>query len=59
MPIEVRELVIKVTVNQPESGKKQSSAQEPARENKDRERDNLVQHCVEQVFDIIHNKKER
>lgn len=58
MPIEVRELVIKVTVSQPEPTK--TPAQSPSRTSQgDENKDSLVAHCVEQVMDIIHNMKER
>ena len=59
MPIEIRELHIKVTVNQ--QGASNESAP-PAAENNNaggNDKDGLVAQCVEQVLEIINNKKER
>lgn len=57
MPLEIRELHIKVTVNQPQGS---SSGQQPAdNTNKADDKETLISQCVEQVMDLINNKKER
>ena len=58
MPVEIRELQINVTVNQ-QNG---STAAPPAGGSSaggDEDKKKLVNHCIEQVMDIINNKKER
>ena len=57
MPLEIKELHIRVTVNQPqpESGTPpaaQSSGDKP-------DEQALIQQCVEQVIEIFNNKSER
>ena len=59
MPLEIKELIIRVSVNQP--GQQAPSAQSAATQsgdNKD-EKEALINQCVEQVVDILKNKKER
>jgi hypothetical protein len=57
MPLEIRELHIKVTVNQPQGS---SSAQQPSDNNNNGdEKETLISQCVEQVMELINNKKER
>lgn len=57
MPLEIRELHIKVTVNQPHGS---SSAQQPSDNNNNGdEKETLISQCVEQVMELINNKKER
>ncbi|WP_341328756.1 DUF5908 family protein [Methylotuvimicrobium sp. KM2] len=62
MPIEIKELHIKVTVNPPEAGSlrqesgnagKGGSAEKPV------DKDALIAECVEQVLQILQNKAER
>lgn len=58
MPVEIRELQINVTVNQ----QHQQAPPADSREDRpagDQERKSLVDQCIEQVLDIINNKKER
>ncbi len=59
MPIEIRELHIKVTVNDPNPQAQQAA--QPVAENGNAKTDNdgMVAQCIEQVLEIIHNKKER
>ncbi|MEO6455355.1 MAG: DUF5908 family protein [Ginsengibacter sp.] len=59
MPLEIKELHIRVTVNQPEgkSSPQQASTTEPDG-NKD-EKEAIINQCVEQVIDLLNNKKER
>ncbi|MGZ5189714.1 MAG: DUF5908 family protein [Flavisolibacter sp.] len=59
MPLEIKELIIRVSVNQP--GQQASSPQStssPQGNNKD-EKESLINQCVEQVIDLLKNKKER
>ena len=61
MPIEIKELHIKVTVEPSKEGKS-SPAQaqggdKPAAAQVDKEA--LIAECVEQVLQILHNKRER
>ena len=59
MPVEIKELHIRVSVNQPQQTE-QANAASPARGKKDEEeKDALTNQCIEQVFDIIKKKKER
>jgi len=58
MPIEIRELNVRVSVsqNQQEQGAEQTAsvAGQPMPD-----KDTLISECLEQIMDIIHNKKER
>ena len=54
MPIEIRELIIKATVN--ESTAKNGSSSSKAGET---DRDMVVSECVEQVLDILKARAER
>ncbi len=55
MPIEIRELSIKINVNQERSGQVQGSNTADNAEQKEA----LIREAVEQVLQIIENKKER
>jgi hypothetical protein len=59
MPLQIRELQIRVTVDQP-AGTSQpqqtSSAPQPGDKN---EKEAIINQCIEQVLDILNNKKER
>jgi len=57
MPIEIRELTIKVTVDQPSPKAQQSAGNTPGGAKDDK--DGILSQCVEQVLAIIQNKKER
>ena len=57
MPIEIRELTIKVTVDQPSPKAQQSAGSTPGGAKDDK--DGILSQCVEQVLTIIQNKKER
>jgi len=57
MPIEIRELTIKVTVDQPNPQEKQSAGGQG--EGSKDDKDAILSQCVEQVLNIIQNKKER
>lgn len=58
MPIEIRELNIRVSVNQnqQEQGTEQTAsvAGQPMPD-----KDSLIAECVEQIMDILHHKEER
>ena len=59
MPLEIKELHIRVSVNQPQQNE-QASAASPARGKKEEdEKEALVKQCIEQVLEVIKNKKER
>ena len=60
MPTEIRELVIKATVNNP-NPQAEEAVQPPAAQGggAKTDLDGIVSQCVEQVLDIIQNKKER
>jgi hypothetical protein len=54
MPIEIRELAIKVTVNESQAAESPQSYAAEAVNIK-----GLIRECIEQVTDIINSKKER
>lgn len=56
MPLEIKELHIKVTVNQPQQGSAPAPA-DPAKAEDDKEA--VIAQCVDEVVNIINNKKER
>lgn len=58
MPIEIRELVIKATVNQ-DQNKTASGAGSSAGNDTNEERESVVREAVEEVLRIIESKKER
>ena len=57
MPLEIRELSIKVSVNQPSGNKTEETAEKSNKPGADTGQ--LVNECVEQVMKIINDKKER
>jgi hypothetical protein len=59
MPVEIKELQIKVTVNQGQNQQAdQSNTTNNSSKNED-DKDAIIQQCIEQVFEIMNNKKER
>lgn len=58
MPIEIRELVIKATVNQ-DQNRTASGAGSSAGNDENEERKSVVRDAVEEVLRIIESKKER
>jgi len=58
MPIEIRELLIRVTVNQPQAGGDQANPV-TGRPTGEDEKEALVAQCVEEALRIIHNEQER
>ncbi len=59
MPVEIRELQINVTVNQPGGNSTSSSIPPSFDTNSEDEKKALIRQCIEQVLDIFENKKER
>ena len=53
MPVEIRELVIKATVGSPRTPESGES------ESRERELEEIVATCVEQVLEILRREKER
>lgn len=59
MPVEIRELQINVTVNQQDQRQAASPAGGAAAGGKEDDKKNLINQCIEQVMEILINKKER
>ena len=61
MPVEIRELQIKVTVNQPQSGGGEGGSSAPAQQSDATQpsTEKLIADAVEQVMTILQNKEER
>jgi hypothetical protein len=59
MPVEIRELHIRVAVNPGPASQGQASAAESADHGSGSDKDAIVAECVEQVMQIIQSKKER
>ncbi|MEI6333091.1 MAG: DUF5908 family protein [Methylococcaceae bacterium] len=61
MPIEIKELHIHVVVNTASGGQaaKQPTASDGGNNNHGGDKDTIVAECVEQVLEILKNKKER
>ena len=57
MPLEIRELQITVTVNQ-QQAKEAAAAAPGSQDAKDEKADTLKQ-CIDDIMNIINNKKER
>ena len=55
MPLEIRELHIRVNVNQPQPGANDNAAPDESGKDKDA----LINQCIEEVMDILKNKNER
>lgn len=54
MPIEIRELHIKINVDE---GNKQQASSSPSKKKEDKK--DMVAECVEQVMEILQRQKER
>ncbi|NOT50455.1 MAG: hypothetical protein HOP10_04165 [Chitinophagaceae bacterium] len=57
MPLEIKELSIKISVNQPSGGKTEEKAETAGKPGGNAGQ--MVSECVEQVIRIINDKKER
>ncbi len=57
MPLEIKELYIRVTVNQPkqETGPGERKITDAATE----DQESLVRHCIDEILSILKDKKER
>ena len=53
MPIEVRELIIRATIQEPSEGNQRSRGTD------ERERDGIIAEAVEQVMELLEQQKER
>lgn len=58
MPIEIRELLIRVTVNQPEQASQETNPV-TGRTADDKDKEAVVTQCIEEVLRIIHDQEER
>ncbi|MEI6651144.1 MAG: DUF5908 family protein [Chlorobiaceae bacterium] len=58
MPVEIKELHIRVTVNAAEGSSSNQQTPGPGK-NSDADRQAIIAECVEQVLDILQNKSER
>ena len=59
MPLEIKELQIRINVNQPAPEPRSSRASPAAPGNAKDEKERMINQCIEQVLDMINNKKER
>ena len=63
MPIEIKELHIKIAVNAPQNGQGANSQNPPAAIGSNNkaslDKDEIVAECIDQVFKILKNKMER
>jgi hypothetical protein len=59
MPVEIRDLTIKVTVNSPEQGGGKGSSQSPAEAQSTEASEDIIAAAVEQMTNILQNKTER
>lgn len=61
MPLEIRELHIKVNVNQPKQSEGQDNLQMAGAEakKKEEEKDAILNQCIDEVMDIINRKNDR
>jgi hypothetical protein len=59
MPVEIKELHIRVTVNQPAQGQQSAAPSASGKKEEGDEKEAMIAQCVEEVLQIIDNKKER
>ena len=59
MPVEIKELHIRVTVNQPGQAQQSSASSASGKKEEGDEKEAIIAQCVEEVLQIIDNKKER
>ena len=59
MPLEIRELQIKVNVNQPQALPSQAQPASTASGLAKEEKQTLIQECIDEVLNIFNHKKER
>jgi hypothetical protein len=58
MPLEIRELQIKVTVDQPQ-GQNAQPQNVPQGSKDENDKEAIINQCIDQVMEILNNKKER
>jgi hypothetical protein len=58
MPLEIRELQIKVTVDQPQ-GQNAQPQERPQSSTDKNDKEAIINQCIDQVMEILNNKKER
>ena len=59
MPLQIKELQIRVTVDQPNgTSQPQQNLSAPAAGDKN-DKEAIINQCIEQVLDVLSNKKER
>lgn len=58
MPVEIKELQIRVTVNQPQQSQP-AGTPAPEGDKAEDEKDSIIAQCVDAVVTIMNNKKER
>lgn len=59
MPIEIRELILKVKVNERENNNAATTDPNRRRQERDASEDALIAECVEQTLYILNQKNER
>ncbi len=59
MPVEIKELHIRVTVNQPGQAQQGGASSASGKKEEGDEKEAMIAQCVEEVLQIIDNKKER
>ena len=59
MPVEIRELIIKVKVNERENNGQAVTNPNARRQERDASEDAIVAECVAQTLDILQQKEER
>jgi len=59
MPVEIKELHIRVTVNQPAQGQQSGASSASGKKEEGDEKEAMIAQCVEEVLQIIDNKKDR
>jgi len=59
MPVEIRELQINVTVNEQKAASVAPNGSDPQGSGNQDDHKNLINQCLEQVLEILENKKER
>ncbi len=59
MPLEIKELHIRVNVNQPQPAESGSTATGANVDAKPEDPDGIVRQCIEQVIELMNAKKER
>ena len=59
MPIEIKELNIRINVNQNQAEQGDTSSKDGAQSQPMPEKDELIAECIEQVMELLKNKHER